>query len=179
MDAIIKAVNEHKKAVLKIYERDLSRAVRYANSELYKELNNMYDSYIKQYYLYKTKYYIRHWEGRAGTMSGTNLYYGKDITYKQTGRNPSLSIYFPGDANYKNEMHGGYEYDTPDDVLLNVFRGYRGIKGYWIDEWDGHYEGKYFYFSGIMKNAFDTFINYFDDISSEIITNELRKMGYN
>lgn len=167
-----KMMKEYVSEAMKEVEKDISAAIRYANNELFEEADKMYKSFIKQFYNYKTTSYIRHWEGVPGTKEGQNLYLGEYIK-KHNGWHPTLNIRFPEDIGYSNNMNGGYQHDTPDDVLTYVAHGYRFPYQF---KWRGTYLGKYFEYSGTMKDAFDEFDNRFDDLAKNIANDYLRKI---
>lgn len=177
---INKLAEKYVNNIMKEYvEKDIDKSIRYTNNELYNEAVNMYNSFIKQFYQYKTKSYIRHWEGVPGTKEGQNLYFGIDIK-KNNGWKPTLSIRFPDDLGYVTEMADGYQHDSPEDVLNYVSQGYRFIykNQYKIMTWTGNYIGKYFKYGGVMKDAFDEFDNQFDKIAKNIIKKQLEHLGY-
>lgn len=144
-----------------------NEAINYTYKELYDEAWKMYDSFIDQFYMYKTQSYVRHGEIKAGTRMGSNLYKGQQLKFKP-GFMPSVTIEFSGE-----EMES-YQHNTPDDVLNIVMNGIRGVpsKGWWTT-WKGSYNGKYFSYSGEMIDAFNTFEKYFDDMAKYIFSQKL------
>lgn len=145
--------------------------------EIRDELINMYDSFIQQYYSYKTTTYIRHGTSRPGTKTGYNLYRGigaKDqYIKKRGGKIPSLIIQFSA-----NDMEDDYEYDSAQTVLQQVMGGIRGVPKYWWTTWHGSYYGKYYSYSGEMQRAFDVFEERFDDIVESVFYPKWEKLGY-
>ena len=159
--------NRFKKTVRKEAIQVWNEAINYTYKELYDEAWKMYDTFINQFYAYKTKSYIRHGETKPGTGMGSNLYRGQQITLKP-GFNPSLSIEFSGEDMEK------YRHNSTDEVLKMVMSGIRGVPSKrWWTTWKGSYNGTYFSFSGEMINAFNTFENYFYDIANVIFSKKL------
>lgn len=157
--------------IIKAAKKDAIKAANVAIDEMYKESQKMYDSFIDQYYNYKTKSYIRHGETRPGTKRGINLYRGNKIE-KENGDDPIIDILY--DA---SDMEG-YRRTSPDFVLESVMRGYRGVPwGQW-NNWEGTYNGKYFSYTGTPKDAFDMLNEKFDDIASNIFNEEIIKLGW-
>lgn len=179
MDDILKLIKQAKEDAQQQFIKDFtdnaisqwSKAINYTYKELYDESKKMYDSYIDQYYKYKTKSYIRHGESSPGTMRGINLYRGQQIKFSP-GLIPSLDIRFSG------EDMEEYQYDFPDEVLAMVMRGIRGVpsRGWW-ETWTGSYTGKWFGFSGTMSNAFNTFDDRFEDMEEYIFFKKLHSIG--
>lgn len=161
------------KQVLKDAQKDFHKCAVRANNMLHKEVTQMYDTLIDQFYLYKTSSYIRNWEFMPGTMEGQALYFGKhfwkDNDYRVT---PKLHIEFSGagmDAEGAVHQHG-----TNDQVLNAVLDGARfklqlgdslyGVMTYSTS--DMHYEGKFFSFkNGTIREAFDKFDRDWESIS--------------
>ena len=138
---------------------------------MYKEATRMYDTFMYDFYSYKTRIYIRHGQNRPGTGSGENLYRGQQIRKIGSVYNPLLSIEFSG-----KDMQGGYEYDSPYEVLQSVMSGIR----FPIREmtWEGSYDGKYFSYSGTPERAFRIFEEHFDDIAYEIFYKKWHEIGW-
>ena len=179
MDDVLKIVQQMKKEAQNDFvERfrdnaisQWSKAINYTYRELYKTATEMYDTFIDQYYRYKTKSYIRHGESHPGTMRGINLYRGQQIKFRP-GLTPILNIRFSGD-----DMED-YEHNSPDEVLSMVMRGIRGVpKRGWWETWDGSYSGRWFSFSGTMVNAFNTFEDRFEDMEEYIFFKKLNSIG--
>ena len=161
---------------MKIAMRDFYKCARKTNNILYKDITEMYDTLITQFYKYHTTSYIRHWEGVPGTEQGQNLYFGKKFAKDNDNRiSPRLIVDFSGEG-----MDGGYEYDTPDQVLECVMHGIRfpfGVpvangKQYgalMVDPSEMHYKGQAFSFSnGTINDAFDKFDREFPDLSANV-----------
>lgn len=154
--------------------KDASKAIQHTYKTMYREAVELYDTYIEEFYSYRTKVYVRHFEPSPGTGEGSNLYYGKKI--KLSGRkNLKLSIDFSGE-----EMAGGYQYDAPDTVLKKVMQGTRFElpRGGRKLTWSGNYHGRYFNYMGTMENAFQEFFTRFDDIATDIFIYQWHRMGY-
>ncbi len=171
----LKVIQEMKKEIPKQFKEHCisqwTKAINYTYRELYKEATAMYDTYIDQYYRYKTKSYIRHGESYPGTMRGINLYRGQQIKFSP-GLLPSLDIRFSG------EDMDDYQHNSPDEVLSMVTRGIRGVPGRgWWETWTGSYTGKWFSFSGTMSNAFNTFDDRFEDMEEYIFFKKLNSIG--
>ena len=105
-------------------EEDFVVAANYANNEMFDEFNRMYDTFIKQFYNYKTSAYIRHWEGRPGTKKGSNLYYGNQTTKHITGGLPYIDFKFDS-----SQMADDYQHDSADTVLNQILSGNNIIHG--------------------------------------------------
>lgn len=178
-------VDDYMYAISDIIDKDIDKSIRHANNEMYNEANKMYDTFITQFYKYKTKYYIRHWEGIPGTQQGYNLFLGKDI--RKDSKHSKLIINSPSDFLYKSNgggqysepMSDDYKIDSARDVLESVMSGYRFPHFSNPMVWKGSYKGKYFKYDGEMGEAFNKFNTYFDDIAEGIIYNSLKKLGYN
>ena len=181
MDDVLKLIQQAKEDAQQQFIKDFtdnaisqwSKAINYTYRKLYDEAKKMYDSYIDQYYKYKTKSYIRHGESRPGTMRGINLYRGQQIKFSP-GLVPTLDIHFSGEdmENY------GLKGDSPDEVLSMVMRGIRGVpsRGWW-ETWTGSYDGTYFSYSGNMMSAFNTFNDRFEDMEEYIFFKKLHSIG--
>ena len=165
---INKALNKYVDKKVKEVKKEFKKTVKSVNKELVNEASRMYDAFIDQYYLYKTKSYIRHGETRPGTGVGINLYRANDIRVIN-GKSFILDIN-SRDMEYKN-----YKKDTPNFVLDNVLEGYRGVPGYWLQEWVGTYKGKYFSYTGTINKAFKYFNEY---VVPEVIIQEWHKRGF-
>lgn len=179
-----KTIDYYINDIMKQVDKDINKAVNKTNNALYKEACDMYKKFIDDFYSYKTSSYIRHGESWAGTQEGNSLYDAIDIRKKTTWNNPSLSVFMPGDTGYNIGKYNSYkyEYDTPYEVVNEVVSGMRFPHYSFINNinssWTGRYKGKFFQYEGTMKNAFDTFNNYFDVIARDIISKHMKKMGY-
>jgi len=163
---INKSLNKYVNKKVKEVRKEFRKTIRDVNKELVKEASRMYDTFIDQYYSYKTKSYIRHGETRPGTGVGINLYRANDI---RAINNRSFIL----DIN-SHDMEG-YKKDSSEFVLNNVLEGYRGIPGYWLQEWVGTYEGKYFSYTGTIRKAFEYFNEY---VVPEVVIQEWHKRGF-
>ena len=71
-----------------------------------------------------------------------------------------------------NEMEGGYQYHTPDEVLQYVMNGIRFATGQgyiMMAETDFHYIGRCFAYQGdTIQGAFDMLHKKWKDISSDV-----------
>lgn len=182
-----KAINDFVDNEMITVEKDIEKAIRYTNNELYEEAHNMYVFFIDDFYKYKTKSYIRHWEGIPGTMQGQNLYFGEDI--RKNSKHPKLVINTPFDVFYKSNGGGqyrdimyGYKNGereiSPQIVLSNVYEGIRFPFNKKMEWKTPKYKGKYFESIGNMKDSFDLFNNKFDDMAEKIINKFLYFYGY-
>lgn len=161
------------------FDTMLDKAIYQTNNELYNEADRMYKSFIRQFYLYKTKSYIRDGEGRPGTREGQRLYDGEDIYKISHGRNPKLVINLPDEAIYNHSMDATYKFDEPETVLDYVMHGIRYPYRPNFDNknWIGVYIGTHFSYAGTMYDAFKEFGNKFNQMAGTIIKKELKKKG--
>lgn len=162
-------VNDYVKEKMKLMKKDYYKIQYELNNDLYKEVSNMYDAFIDQFYSYKTTSYIRHGERMAGTCVGSSLYRANDI---KTGGNyfkPKLIINFTPE-----EINEKYQYDSQESIFNYVMHGIR-FPYYNSMKWRGNFKGKYFEFSGTPSHAFQLFDAQFDDIAER----EFRKRWKN
>jgi len=179
------------KSASEIINKDVDKAIRYVNNEMYDEAVKMYDTFIDQFYSYKTTSYVRHWEGVPGTQEGQNLYFGKDI--RKFTKHPKLVINLPSDAGYVSNgggqaepMANDYRFNTSTEVMEYVFSGvrfpdfitYKKRGGNSLMTWEGRYKGTYFYYNGTMENAFNKFNEDFDKIAMRAVRKYLKTLGY-
>lgn len=192
-DQIEEIIRDLTDLIMKDYRKAISRTTTVMTNEL----NDMYKTFIDQFYQYKTTSYIRHWEGYPGTGHGQNLYFGNDIS-RTYSADPEIDINFSG-----AKMDGGYPYSIdrnhPEVVLEKVMSGirfpYKRKKLTDIEKinkknkarkynsryslnWKGQYKGKYFKYKGVMQDAFDQFEKEFDDIAETIFYEEWAKLGW-
>lgn len=174
-DILGRIVKEYKRAVKEKIRQDYYPTINYTNEQMYKEATKMYDTFIDQFYSYRTSSYIRHGETKPGTGMGTNLYRGQQIRKLGTRKEPMLEISFSG-----ADMEGGYEYASPGEVLEGVMTGLRfcSPNGSFGMEWSGSYEGKHFSYAGSMKDAFDQFGKDFKKTSRKIFMEQWHKIGW-
>ena len=69
--------------ILKQAKADFREAMEYTYGVIYDDLNDMYDSFINDFYSYSTQLYVRHGEVDAGTGIGHNLYEGNRIRMRK------------------------------------------------------------------------------------------------
>lgn len=162
-------LNKYVNKKVKEVKKEFKKVVVSVNKELAKEASRMYDSFIDQYYSYKTRSYIRHGETKPGTGVGINLYRANNIL-ENTQRDSFIISINSNDMESKN-----YKKNTAEFVLDNVIAGYRGVPGYWFKEWIGTYEGKYFSYTGTIDKAFKYFNEY---VVPEVIIQEWHKRGF-
>lgn len=168
--AINRFVDSHDKFVVNEYNKAINK--------LKKEAEKMYDSFIDQFYLYRTKSYIRHGQTRPGTGNGINLYRGQHIRVEtktfQGFRINKLIIDFNGsDMESKR-----YKYDSADQVLDYVMSGIRFThefeNGKWEMTWEGNYDGEYYSsLNKNMKQAFDDFMMKKSSMVNDIIGDKI------
>ena len=166
---INKVFNKYIDEKIKEVKKEFKKTVISVNKDLAKEASRMYDSFIDQYYSYKTVSYIRHGESRPGTQRGINLYRANDIL-KTVTRDA-----FVIDINANDMEDKRYQKDSKEFVLDNILYGYRGVPNYWLKEWIGTYEGKYFSYTGTPIKAFKYFNDY---VVPEVIMQEWHKRGF-
>lgn len=161
------------------FDKILDKSIYKTNDKIYDEVDRMYKSFIRQFYMYKTKSYIRHGELRPGSREGNQLYYGEDIRRISHGRNPKLIINLPSDIGYTHSMNEPYKFDEPEIVLDYVMKGirYPYMPTFNNKNWIGSYKGKYFSYTGTLYDAFVEFGNKFNDIAKGIIKTELNARG--
>lgn len=92
-----------------------------AFKDLYKEMYQIFDMCIDQYYRYETKSYYRHETG-IGSCTGINLYRANQIKHIQIGYSDNLIVGWSGEdmASYRNGVDADY-------VMDNVAKGIRGL----------------------------------------------------
>ena len=164
----------------------------------FKEVNKIYDSFISQYYYdYKTKYYIRHWEGKPGTQKGSNLYYGKAFKIHR-GKEPYFEINISDDR-----MADDYQHDSAIDVLSQIMAGANIITGsrqdldiqtwnktpdtftrtggmVWYRATKGSYKSRYFNIeNATLDEALFTFLNEYDNITLPMFKRRMKQKGWN
>lgn len=164
-------IKEKLKQLMVTVDKDFLKCARKTNKLMFKEVDNMYHTLIETFYEYHTVWYIRHEEVWPGTEHGENLFKGSRFKMDQDNRiSPRLYVEFSG-AN----MDGGYKFHTPDQVLNYVMNGVRfkmesgdSNEIMTVDPASMVYHGTYFsYHGGTIRDAFDTFIHNWNDISSE------------
>ena len=178
--AIDKAFEEYKQAIINDLKekahKDVPIAMDNMVDELKIETTHMYNSLITQFYLYETKSYIRHWESRPGTKKGSNLYYGFHAIKRHKGKYPYLLIQLDAD-----DMAGGYKLDTPEGVLECVLSGIRwpyDFENVSAMEWYGSYQGKYFSYTGVPYDIYESFFKNFENIATPIFFKKFGELGW-
>ena len=182
MASLISAAD--KKAIIDYYvekaKNDTSEILHYVLDEIKNDLDNMYNSFIEDFYSYPTDMYIRHGEVDAGTGVGHNLYNGNRIR-KRNKFIPSLTIDFSSE-----NMQGGYKFDSASYVLDQVMNGIRfpatkKQKGKWKFS---HWESRYYSpvakmtFMGTMQSAFETYDAMLGDIVESMFFPLWHKKGW-
>lgn len=154
------------------FETDFYTVSNSVNELYFKQVNKMYDVFIKQYYRYKTRSYIRHWEQRPGTQKGSNLYYGKNFKIHR-GKSPYFELLLD-----TSKMADDYQHDSASEVLENVLNGIRGVPPYWVQDWSGEYKSRYYEFSGTPSDAFSDFIDNYEDMMYPVFMRRWKKLGW-
>lgn len=157
-----RAVDRYEKASLKYLSEEVNIAVK----KLKREAEKMYDQFIDQFYKYRTTSYYRHDVGK-GTGTGMNLYRAQDFKINkfmyEDYELSELIINFNSEdmAEYKGKYRDGDEKKNVDRqfVLDLVLDGTRGLPNGWGQSWEGSYDGDYFEYEGIMRDAFNKFIS--------------------
>lgn len=194
------AKKEIKKEVIKQLKEkakeDIPAAMEYTVDELQREATNMYNTLITQFYLYRTTSYVRHWEGRPGTMKGSNLYYAFHARKLHKNGLPLLSIRIDAE-----DMADGYKLDSKEGVLDAVLMGIRwpydfskkDSEGKTVKDsngspvpamnkadmtWSGSYQGKYFAYRGVPEEIFDSFFENFENIATPIFFRKFHELGW-
>jgi len=159
---------------MKKFEQDFTIVANEVNELYFKQANKMFDSFIRQYYKYKTKSYIRHWEPKPGTGRGSNLYYAKDFKIHNRGKkNPWFEL------NISTErMADDYQRDSAAQVIQNVMNGIRGVPPYWFVPWSGEFSSRYFAYKGEPAQAFRTFIEHYEEMMRPIFMRRFKKLGW-
>ncbi len=155
---------------------DIPIAMDYMVDELLSETKKMYNSLIAQFYDYETRSYIRHFEGKPGTRTGSNIYYAFHAKKRHKGVYPYLSISIDAD-----DMAGGYEYNSPEEVMDLVLKGVRwplSLGRMKRMEWTGSYQGKYFSYRGTPYQIFDSFFENFENIATPIFFKKFNDLGW-
>lgn len=171
MDAIDRFVDS--------YDKNLVKEHNAAMKKLKREAEKMYDSFLDQFYSYRTKSYIRHSQTRPGTGTGINLYRGQHIRIEKEKHNgftlDNLVIEFNGlDMESKK-----YRYNTADEVLDYVMNGIRFTHEFessdWTMTWEGNYDGEYYSsLNQNMKQSFDDFINSTSNMVFDLIEDKVK-----
>lgn len=167
-----KLTQEIKRDILTQAKNDFKKCAARVNNEMHKEVIDLYDTLIEQFYKYHTTSYVRHWEGVPGTEQGQNLYFGigkNDRFIVKNNKQLTLKVSFSGE-----DMGGGYEYHTPDEVLNYVMNGARFVmpngtlaQTMLVNPSTMEYHGKYFHFSnGTIAQAFEKFDKEWKDNSA-------------
>lgn len=170
-------------------KNDMCKAMNHVGEELCNEASQMYETFIDQFYTYKTSSYSRHSVG-IGTQTGMNLYRANHIKLKKTSLFPIITIRLDGsEMQSQHYNRTGYKYisvhDSADDVLNDVMTGWRfpyPNENYFPDglSWSSPegYHGKYFHANGTILEAFDKFGKEASKIAIQVFYEEWRKMGW-
>ena len=153
-------VNIYTNEKLKEAKKDYYKVVNELNKELYKDVVQMYDTFITQFYAYKTTSYIRHGQTVPGTQTGESLFRAQDFRIGGNYYNPTLIINFA-----PNDMGTTYQYDSAENVFDYVMHGIRFPYFNNLLNWTGTYRGKYFSYRGIPQHAFQLFGDTFNEIA--------------
>lgn len=172
---------EYKTRLRKKIRSDFIKVANEVNNEMFTEVQIMFDSFIRQFYSsYLTEIYVRHGQVYPGTGTGENLYNGKQFR-RTGGYNPTLTIDFNG-----SKMSGDYPAGgSPDQVLESVMNGIRfpfdrphGVAGAmtWVGDYSSTLTGRTYH--GTMLEAFNDFVNNFDDIVEPIFYQKWAALGW-
>lgn len=169
-------LKKYKDDVVKAYvsqaKRDFNAQIQRVNNELAAEVRLMYDSLITDFYKYKTRSYVRHFQYKPGTGEGDNLFYANRIRVRN-GAKPALIVDI--DA---TEMAGGYQNDSKEIVLDDVLSGIR-FAGHGNDmHWTSDYAGPYFSYAGTPNEIFDQLLYDFDNIAATLLYPYWKSLGY-
>lgn len=145
------ALEKSIKAIIKRKEEELNNKLKNVGYSLaqkcFAEANNMYQSFIDQYYSsYDPLYYIRHMY--RGTSNG--LYDSNNISFSGGHNKPAVHIRI--DA---SNMLDDYQRHSAAEVLEGVMNGIRGVPPYWTMSWSMDYSGTGFTYSG--SSIYDAF----------------------
>lgn len=175
-EAIDKLIDEKINALLEKFDKDFVSTANYATKQMKKEIIDVYNSMITQFYKYHTKSYIRHWEGRPGTEEGQNLYSGLRIIDHHSGR----FNWFVAKIDAK-EMVGGYQHHSKNKVLNFVYSGTRfeTKQGGRAMTWVGSYESDYLSVNDVtLKQAFHQFFENYGENFSKVFYSRWKSLGH-
>lgn len=175
-EAIDKAIDERINALLEKLDMDFVSTANYATKQMKKEIVDVYNSMITQFYKYHTKSYIRHWEGRPGTEEGQNLYSGLKIIDHHSGR----FNWFVAKID-ASEMTGGYQHHSKSKVLDFVYSGTRfeTKKSYLTMTWVGSYKDDYLSVKNVtLKHAFNQFFENYAENFTKVFYSRWRSLGH-
>lgn len=162
INALIDALATKLEAEVEEFDRqwhqDFYAVTNEVNDLYFKEVNKIYDSFIKEFYTKATERYIRHWEGRPGTGKGTNLYYGNQNKIHR-GKDPYFEINYDS-----SNMADDYKFNSASFVLEGIVNGANIITGdkggtIWRRDWSYSYKSRYFSYSGTLKGAYESFLS--------------------
>ena len=171
-EAIDSVVEEYIQELKQKAESDFLKVANEVNELYFKQANRMFDSFIEQYYNYRTSSYVRHWEIRPGTGHGSNLFYAKDFKIHR-GKNPYFELNID-----TNLMADDYQHDSAAQVIQNVMNGIRGVPPYWIMPWSGTYSSRWFYYQGEPAKAFAEFINRYPEMMRPVFLRKWKNLGW-
>lgn len=179
---LVNILNEYVKEEMSKLKREAYKVINNITNELYKESIKMYDSFIDQFYKYKTQSYKRHDDG-IGTMTGVSLYRASNIKFHENRKGLSffeLDIDVP-DSYYTDYPDFDYKGDSPTQVYEYIIQGHRFnprfdnyFKGKHMETiFKGSYNGIYFKSGNnvTIKEAFDKFVKDYDSISGKLFEN--------
>lgn len=154
-------------------EDNINDSIKRASKIMLDEINNMYHSFIEQFYSsYTTTSYIRHGTSKPGVGYGYALYRANRSRVSGT-KHPVIHIDIAG-----SYMQESYEYHSADEVFDFVSDDIRFTAGgivkgkYNADRkgqpwqftmgWHGSYYGRYFDFDCSIEEAFDSLVTNWD-----------------
>ena len=162
MNRFKQLINAYANEKLKEAKKDYYKIVNELNKELYQDVVQMYDTFITQFYTYKTTSYIRHGQTMPGTQTGESLFRAQNFRIGGNYYNPTLIVDFT-----PNDMGVSYQYDSAEGVFSYVMHGIRFPYFENSSNWIGTYKGKYFSYRGIPEHAFLLFGDTFDEIAEK------------
>ena len=68
------------------FRKEFPKIANEVNEIYWKNINNMFDSFIEQYYKYKTLSYVRHFQQKPGTGTGEHLQLAKNFKIHNRSR---------------------------------------------------------------------------------------------
>lgn len=179
-----KIINFHKQGLITEIEKDNMLQVlreeeqieKECTKELYKEAVKIYESFITQFYSYRTKSYIRHGESTRGTGKGHSLYFAQNFIKEEDAHQFSFDIGFSADEMRRAPDMDKREYQHGDveSVLNDILSGYRfkhifegsdGKTKRKVMRWSGKYYDDLFDIDkATVYQAFEQFDKTYDDM---------------
>lgn len=152
-DEVKKAVSGAMSKVKREYDSMCRQVINLTAEEMTRDLRNLYEKYIDDYYGYVTKSYYRHEVGK-GTGNGVNLYRGDMISYNKSAKQITIRI--------KGDQMSPYRKFPADSVLDMIGNGIRPmgvVNGRFNStRWESSYESDYFNTSATLNKAMDAYV---------------------